>query len=122
MQKGNYGIATDQILVGAAAPCGSAAPLIALASPLNTYLIGQLQGELDMAWTARSKHGVRPSARRCSVRRGAGTTELSAVACIRVDNTGNWEVWMIKEIEELRPELGGVPLLEFPLLRYREIH
>src|ERR1700722_4624710 len=75
-----------------------------------------------MPGTARSKYGVSaPAGRRC-VRGGAGTAKLSAVASIWIVNTGNWEVWMVKEIEEFRSELGGEPFLEFPLLRDREIH
>ena len=86
-----------------------------------SLLVGQFQSELDMAGTARSKHRISPPAGGCRVRCGAGTTELSAVAWIRIVDTGNREVRMIKEIEELRPELGSDLFLEFPLLRYREI-
>src|SRR5207245_309914 len=82
-------------------------------------LVDQLQAELDTPRTTRAEHRVVP----LYVRRGAGTTEIAPRAWIHsaLVRGRNREVGAVEEIEKLRPELDGQPLLDLPFLGDREI-
>jgi hypothetical protein len=90
-----------------------APPSSGLKQRCSIALEDQLQAELDGAWTARSEHRV------ARVWRCSGRAEISA--CFRIDAAG-CKVGPVENIEELRPELGGVPFPELPVFSHGEIH
>src|SRR5271155_2295451 len=66
-----------------------------------------------MARTARSEHGIGWVRRvlRMTERRGGGRI-----------GAGSRKIRMVEEVEELHPELGGIPFPPLPELGDREIH
>jgi hypothetical protein len=83
-------------------------------------LESQLQAELDVAGTARTKNRVEVSV--TSVRRSAGTAELAAKSAARAHTGWGWsQVNSVEEIEELHSELRAVPFLYPPELSHRKV-
>ena len=77
------------------------------------------------AIAARAEHGIACSLVRCSASateiRGRGRISFSANPKAARRPVRIRKVGMVKNVEELRPELGGEPFLEFKLFGYGQI-
>jgi hypothetical protein len=94
---------------------------------LTDWLERELQADLQIALASRTD----PRTAGCHVGRGAPAAEAPATSCcrgviaytiairsaVRIGGNG-----VIEQVEDFKPELGAVPLLEREGLEYREIH